>query len=77
MDNFHEVMPQIDEALHFIMTYASEIKEWKELKKELMKCLHPRLRKSFSTRDPVTKKQNFNEFEKIVFQRWKDMTIKP
>jgi hypothetical protein len=28
----------------------------------------------FSTRDPVTKKQSMNEFEKIVAKKWHDKT---
>jgi hypothetical protein len=68
--------PRIEEALQFINTYAPEIYEWKILKKELMKHLHPQVRKLFSTRDPVTKRQNFNDLEKCVADRWEIITGK-
>lgn len=63
-----------EEALQFIKQYAPYIDEWKALKKELMKCLNPDARKQFSTRDPVTKIQNFNSFEQLVAERWQEIT---
>ena len=66
--------PRIEEALQFIHQYAPQINEWKVLKKELMKCLNPSVRKLFSTRDPMTKKQNFNDIEQWVADRWEIMT---
>jgi hypothetical protein len=65
---------RIEEALQFIKSYAPEIIEWKILKRELMKCLNPQARKLFSTRDPITKVQNFNEVERTVAVRWKTIT---
>ncbi len=65
---------RIEEALQFIKSYAPEIKEWKVLKRELMKCLNPQVRKLFSTRDPITKIQNFNEVEQTVADRWRTIT---
>jgi hypothetical protein len=67
---------RIEEALQFIKSYAPEINEWKVLKRELMKCLNPKVRKLFSTRDPITKVQNFNEVEQTVAVRWKTITGK-
>lgn len=64
----------IEEALQLIKAYAPEIREWKVLKRELMKCLNPQTRRLFSTRDPVTKKQNFNDLEKRVSLRWEEIT---
>lgn len=66
--------PKIEEALQLIKTYAPEIREWKVLKRELMKCLNPQVRKLFSTRDPMTKKQNFNDLERSVSLRWEEIT---
>jgi len=61
----------IDEALKFIHSYAPDISEWVVLKKELLKFLSVDKRRLFSTRDPVTKKLNFNEFEQAIVERWK------
>lgn len=61
---------RIEDALQDVLLYAPQINEWKVLKKELMKCLNPEVRKQFSTRDPITKKQNFNHLEKKVAERW-------
>lgn len=65
---------RVEDALQFIKQYAPQINEWKVLKRELMKCLSPAARKLFSTRDPITKKQNFNDFEKTVCLRWEEIT---
>ena len=64
----------VDEALQFISSYAPEIADWKVLKRELLKTLPPPARSQFSTRDPLTKRQNFNDFEKQVTERWREIT---
>jgi hypothetical protein len=66
--------PKVEEALQFVKTYASSATDWKVLKKELLLLLPSDRRKLFSTRDPKTKAQNFNEFERAVAQRWKEIT---
>ena len=72
---YHAAMNEkIEEALQFIKSYAPDINEWKVLKRELMKCLNPQVRKLFSTRDPITKIQNFNEVEQTVADRWQTIT---
>jgi hypothetical protein len=65
---------KVEEALRLVNAYAGSITDWKVLKKELLKNLPFQQRKLFSTRDPLTKKQNFNEFEEVVCKRWKDIT---
>ena len=57
---------KIEEMILFVHTYAPNITEWKVLRKELLKNLPPVQRKLFSTRDSITKKQNFNNFENNV-----------
>ena len=46
---------------------------WMDFKKIMLRTLPPRMRKNFSTRDPVTKKQSLNCFEEemidIYFQK--------
>lgn len=56
--------------------YASRVlgnsKDWMDFKKLMLISLPSNKRKNFSTRDPKTKKQSLNEFEKqmidIYFQ---------
>jgi hypothetical protein len=54
-----------------VYNYAPDIGEWKILKKELLKTLHPDYRKFFSTRDQRTKALNFNDLEKEIVEEWK------
>lgn len=64
----------VENHLLFVSKYASSIDSWKVLKKELLKCLPPEKRKLFSTRDPVTKLQSLNSFEKLLVVRWNELT---
>ena len=66
--------PKIEEAIKFVHAYAPEINEWKILKKELLRSLPSNHRKLFSTKDKFTRKMNFNEFEKTVFDYWTKLT---
>lgn len=66
--------PKIEEAINFVHSYAPDIKEWKILKKELLKFLPVNQRKLFSTRDKKTKEMNFNDLEKSIVERWKIIT---
>jgi hypothetical protein len=66
--------PKIEETINFVHSYAPDINDWKILKKELLKSLPPSHRKLFSTRDNATKKMNFNDFEKTVFEHWQKLT---
>jgi hypothetical protein len=67
----------IDEALAFVHSYAGHVDDWLVIKKELLKALPPEARRSFSTRDPVTKRQRTNDFERQVAERWSKMTGRP
>jgi len=62
------------EAVHAVRAYASEISEWKVLKRELLNSLPVEKRRLFSKRDQKTKKQNFNEFEKNILDLWQELT---
>lgn len=66
--------PKIEEAIKFVHAYAPAIAEWKILKKELLKLLHPTERKLLSTRDKKTKILNHNELELEIIARWKELT---
>jgi GGDEF domain-containing protein len=65
---------RVEEALEFVHSYAPEIKEWKTLKKELLKVLPSDCRKQFSTRDSKTKVLNFNSFEENIATGWKKLS---
>ncbi|NBQ47294.1 MAG: hypothetical protein EBU33_02420 [Sphingobacteriia bacterium] len=66
--------PKMEEALRYVLAYASDISEWMVLKKELLKYLPASARKVFSTRHPVTKEQSLNDFERKVIEYWKGLT---
>lgn len=65
---------KIKDAVDFVHSYASSITEWKTLKKELLRSLHPTARKLFSTRDTKTKVLNFNSLEIEIVEYWKKLT---
>lgn len=48
--------------------------DWVTIKKIMLRSLHPDLRKSFSTRDPKTKEQWLNEFEKHLVVKYREIT---
>jgi hypothetical protein len=64
----------LDEAISFVAGYVGGTTDWIVIKKELLKTLSPEDRRYFSTRDPVTKKQGLNNFEKIVMEKWYQTT---
>ena len=66
--------PKVIEALTFVFGYASNVDDWLIIKKELLKALAPEERKLFSTRDPITKKQCTNDFERQVAECWAEMS---
>ncbi len=51
-----------------------EVNTWLELKKILLVSLPPPQRRVFSTRDPKTKKQSINSFEKKLVNNYYSMT---
>ena len=69
--------PKIEAAVAFVHGYAGDIDDWLVIKKELLRSLSPDTRTLFSTRDPVTKKQRTNDFERQVAERWSEMTGRP
>jgi len=64
-------------ALREIYSYANHVDDWIVIKKELLRTLHPTDRKLFSTRDPITKRQRTNDFERNLAKIWEDMTHRP
>jgi len=72
-----KVSDRIIEALDEVFSYAKNIDDWIVIKKELLKCLPSEERKSFSTRDPITKKQQTNQFEFHVASLWEERSGRP
>lgn len=66
--------PAIQEALTFVHGYAPMLDDWITIKKELLRSMHSEDRKFFSTRDPITKEQRTNAFERFIAERWSAMT---
>lgn len=60
----------IEQALVFVNSYAGHVDDWATIKKELLKTLKPIERTSFSTRDPITKKQIPNDLERAIAEKW-------
>jgi hypothetical protein len=68
----------LDEAIEAVSSYVGKTDNWIIIKKELLKSLSSQDRMYFSTRDPITKKQSMNDFEKIVAEKWYKKTgIRP
>lgn len=64
----------LEEAVTFVAGYAGSVTDWVTIKKELLKTLSPTDRRYFTTRDPVTKRHSINEFEKVVMEKWYQIT---
>lgn len=64
-------------AIAFVHSYAGHVDDWIVIKKELLKALPAEDRTQFSTRDPVTKKQRTNDFERLVAERWSELSGRP
>ncbi len=65
---------KIYEQVDFVASYAADCDDWVTIKKQVMIGLPPVLRKNFSTRDPKTKEQSLNNFEKEIISYYKDKT---
>ena len=64
----------INSAMERVHRYAPALDEWITVKKELLKNLPSEHRTMFSTRDPITKKQRTNDFERLLIKRWSSLT---
>jgi gamma-glutamyl phosphate reductase len=73
MSSRPEVPSQVQAALEEVYGYASDIGDWIVVKKELLKAIPSNLRTLFSLRDPVSKRQRTNDFERELMRRWRDL----
>ena len=60
--------------IEFISSYTGGCDDWVTIKKEVMKSLPSGLRSYFSRRDPITKEQRPNKFEKDLIIYYHDLT---
>lgn len=65
---------EYDNALTVVFSYAKHVDSWIIIKKELLKNLPASARKAFSTRHPITKKQQTNDFERDLASKWEVMS---
>ena len=64
----------IREQVNFVASYTDGCDDWVTVKKQIMLNLPPALRKNFSTRDPKTKEQWLNDFEKELITYYREIT---
>jgi hypothetical protein len=69
-----EALAVLDSALAEVHEYMGLEDNWLTIKKELLRYLPPGIRHAFSTRDPITKKQRTNDFERELAKRWSVLT---
>ena len=74
MEINQEDMEKILEQIRFISSYVGDCDDWVTVKKQVLLNLAPRLRKNFSTRNPKTKEQWLNNFEKELINYYRDVT---
>jgi len=60
----------LDDAIAFVSGYIGDTDDWVTVKKELLKSLPAKYRTLFSTRDPVTKRQSLNDFDRFMMEKW-------
>ncbi len=69
-----KIPDRVVEQIDFVISYASDCDDWVEIKKQIMLGIPSKLRSNFSTRDPKTKEQSLNNFEKLIIEYWKEAT---
>lgn len=67
---------RIEHTLRTMKVYSDRIDTWISLKKELLLMLKSYDRKYFTTRDPITKKQSMNDYERHLASQWQQITGK-
>ena len=68
-----DVSPVFD-VLAEVAEYASDCDDWVTVKREIMQRLNPKMRRLFSTRDPITKEQSMNDFEVLLSDKFYEHT---
>ena len=69
-----KIPSRVLEQIDFVSSYAANCDDWVEIKKQILLGIPSSLRTRFSTRDPKTKEQYLNNFEKMIIEYWKIKT---
>ena len=69
-----DIPGRILEELTFLASIGHTGDNWMMVKKHLLKSIPANMRTRFSTRDPKTKKQSLNSFEKNVIGVYESLT---
>ena len=69
-------LERIEKEIAIAIYHGLKFDDWVSMKKYLLRSIPSRMRSNFSTRDPKTKKQNMNEFEYDLVERYQAMTGK-
>lgn len=69
-----DIPKRVIEELEMISQLAGQEQDWMVVKRLLLLSLPSRMRTLFSTRDPKTKRQTLNSFEKELIELYNDMT---
>lgn len=70
----HEIPDRVLLQIEEVAAYAFECDDWVTIKKEIMKGCPSSLRSLFSRRDPITKEQIPNNFDRLVISRFEEIT---
>jgi hypothetical protein len=74
-DGSPQIPTDVDAALQQVATYMKdETDDWMTIKRIMLLILPFRHRLLFSTRDPVTKEQSLNAFERKLIVKWHEIT---
>tara|TARA_Y100000310_G_C20454298_1_gene702284 strand:+ start:294 stop:530 length:237 start_codon:yes stop_codon:yes gene_type:complete len=71
-----EIPSRIIEEINVMTTHGLLFEEWMDVKKYLLRSLPAEARALFSTRDPRSKKQSLNFFEKNLVEYYQTHTGK-
>ena len=63
-------MEDYKEYIDFASRVLRDSNDWMNFKKVMLRTIPPKMRKKFSTRHPITKKQTLNEFEKKIIDAY-------
>ena len=69
-----EIPQPVWEAIQHVASYMGERDDWVDVKKEIMRCVRPELRRLFSRRDQATRDQRPNDFDRAVLAMYSEMT---
>jgi len=69
-----DIPQKIIDELTIIANSGVKGEAWMPVKKYLLLSIPSKMRKNFSTRDPKTKKQSLNDFERSIIDIYESMT---